>query len=280
MEFITSRSFALPTDKGSMEEKDWFNMWTKKNYPYSELLVGDILYWLDTTKQTVVWKTRVQFVERFEYNDKKEVLKRYKNSGSIGQKYIENSPDKGYFLYYKIKVITRTDKLKPFGTKFPHLGWLRVDNEVSKKWFDTDYVVDEAILDDNVSVNEKSLADILNYINKKMQNVSPERVQKLISTSIRKDSKIINAIKKVADFKCQYPSCGHQIKKRDGSFYIEVAHIKSVASGGQSILGNLLVLCPNHHKEFDHGHLSVAEQTPTKISGQLNGRQFQIDLHR
>jgi predicted restriction endonuclease len=40
--------------------------------------------------------------------------------------------------------------------------------------------------------------------------------------------------------------------------------------------GNLLVLCPNHHKEFDHGNLEISEQTENKIRGIINGKEFDI----
>ena len=61
-------------------------------------------------------------------------------------------------------------------------------------------------------------------------------------------------------------------------FYSEVAHIKPVSQNGQSVLGNLIVLCPNHHKEFDFGDLKINEQTNSKLAGQLNGNSFEIEL--
>jgi predicted restriction endonuclease len=46
--------------------------------------------------------------------------------------------------------------------------------------------------------------------------------------------------------------------------YIEVCHIKSVSSFGDDALitdinavDNLVGLCPNHHWEFDNGHLEL-----------------------
>jgi predicted restriction endonuclease len=69
-----------------------------------------------------------------------------------------------------------------------------------------------------------------------------------------------------------------RILKRDGTFYIEVAHIQPLSEEGRSILGNLLVLCPNHHKEFDYGDLKILEQTWDSVRGTLNGRDFEISL--
>jgi predicted restriction endonuclease len=44
------------------------------------------------------------------------------------------------------------------------------------------------------------------------------------------------------------------------------------------VIGNLLVLCPNHHKEFDHGKLEIEMQTETSIEGKLNGKEFHIQF--
>ncbi|MCY7311881.1 MAG: HNH endonuclease [Chitinophagaceae bacterium] len=278
MEYITSRGFELPTDQHKMENFDWFNMWSNKNFPYHELLLGDTLYWFDTTAQKLVWKTEVVKVDRFPYSDKQEIFDRYPNS--LGLKYYDSRPDSGYFVGYKIKVIEKINRDKPTGFRFPQLGWLRVDNEISQKWFNRNPIEDINILDDNISADDKTISEQLAFLNLKMQNVSPERIDKLVSMTIRKDTKIINALKKSADFKCQFPDCGQQIKKKGGGFYVEVAHVKSVSTGGQSVLGNLIVLCPNHHKEFDYGELSISEQTTDNLSGLLNGRQFEIKLTR
>jgi predicted restriction endonuclease len=276
MEYITSRGFDLPTNQYEMESFEKYNMWKRKNFPYNELLVGDTLYWFDTNAQRLVWKTEVVSVDRYPYINKRQIFERYKNT--LGKKYYDSRPESGYYLGYKIKVIERIDIPKPTNFNFPQLGWLRIDNEIANKWFNRNQLEDSNTLDNNITATDNSISEQLAELNQKMQHVSPERIDKLVSTTIRNDTKVINALKKAANFKCQFPSCGQQIKKKGGGFYIEVAHIKSVAQGGQSILGNLLVLCPNHHKEFDYGELSISVQATNKLSGQLNGRHFEIEL--
>lgn len=276
MEYITSRGFELPTDQTEMENIDWYNMWSNKNFPYYELLIGDTLYWYDSTAQKLVWKTQIVKINRFAYADKQEVLNLFPNS--ISSKYNESRPDSGYFVGYKVKVLEKINLDKPTGVNFPRLGWLRVDNEIASIWFNRLVIEDTNTLDDNVSDDKKSITELLADLNEKMKNVSPERVEKLVSATIRKDTKIINALKKATDFKCQFPNCGQRIIKKNGGFYIEVAHIKPVSLNGQSILGNLIVLCPNHHKEFDFGDLKINEQTNSKLAGQLNGNKFEIEL--
>lgn len=275
MEFIISKGTTLPKDQLEMESSDWFNMWEKRNFPYQELLTGDILYWLDTIEKRLIWKTEVIKVERRPYADKNEIYKLYKDS--MTKQYYESRPEFGYFLHYEIKVLEKMDIPKP-NYKFSQLGWERMDSENFKRWFDQISFEDSTTLDYSIDSNEKSIIEKLIALNQKMQYVSPTRIKKLVLTTIRKDTKFINILKEAAGFKCQYPNCGHQIKTKSGNFYIEVAHIDPVANDGQSVLGNLLVLCPNHHKEFDYGDLIIneRERTFSKLSGTLNGIEFTI----
>ncbi len=274
MEYITSRGFYLP-DSAVMETSDWFNLWRKKYFPYNELLEGDVIYWYETKSQRLVYKTEVVFVRAGKYNNKKKFIKKHENNPA--SKYFKDRPDKGYFVLYKVKVIEKINIPKPKGSVFPQLGWIRVD-EAAKRWFDRKETENTVTLDQKLTTTGKTIAKQLKELNKKMQNVSPERIEKIVMATIRKDTAIIKALKKAANFTCQFPGCGHQIKKKKGGYYVEVAHIKSVARGGQSILGNLIVLCPNHHKEFDYGSLSVRLQTPNRIAGKLNNREFDIML--
>jgi predicted restriction endonuclease len=110
-----------------------------------------------------------------------------------------------------------------------------------------------------------------------MKNVEPEKRLAKIEQTLRKDKKIVELLKKSANYKCQFPNCESEILTKKGTKYVEVAHIKPVHKGGQSILGNLIVLCPNHHKEFDYGTLNIVEQTDNVLTGTLNGKTFTID---
>jgi predicted restriction endonuclease len=127
-------------------------------------------------------------------------------------------------------------------------------------------------------VPDGNLIDKIRRINEIMKNVSPQRISSVVSQTIRKDTKLVKALKSICDYRCQFPDCGARIQKSGGGYYIEVAHIQPVKSGGKSIIGNLLVLCPNHHKEFDFGDLMISEQNESLVKGSLNGRKFEIAL--
>jgi predicted restriction endonuclease len=72
--------------------------------------------------------------------------------------------------------------------------------------------------------------------------------------------------------------CGTSILKKDGSFYVEAAHITEKKHKGPESPDNILILCPNHHKEFDFGNKKIIDRTKEKLYFELNGRKYNISL--
>lgn len=132
MEYITSRSFQLPTDSKEFEEHDWFNMWQNQLFPYKELLEGDILYWYDSTKKKIIWKTKVVKIVKFPYDSKKDIIRNFKDVSN--QAYFDQAKDKGYFISYKVKVENQVAYEKPAGFRFPMTGWIKLDDKNSTEW--------------------------------------------------------------------------------------------------------------------------------------------------
>jgi hypothetical protein len=83
-----------------MESLDWFNMWSNRNFPYYELLVGDTLYWFDTIVQNSL---ETGCNGRLFLFSQTTNIDRFPNS--LGLKYSESRPDSGYFVGYKLKVL-------------------------------------------------------------------------------------------------------------------------------------------------------------------------------
>jgi hypothetical protein len=276
VEYIISKGKELPSSENEMENHLWFNMWGSRQFPFTTLVNGDIIYWLDTLKKRLVWKTVVQDVSRYRYSDKKDIYDLY--SDSMSNRYYDSKAASGYFLLYSIKVIEKINVAKP-KYNFPRLGWQILDDDNYIKWFSKGRLDNEPTLDNSINENDLPVTTQLRLLNEVMKNVNPTRVTQLVQTTIRNDTKIIKAVKEAAGFRCQFPGCGHQIKKRDGTNYIEVAHISPVKNDGKSILGNLVVLCPNHHKEFDYGERVITKQTDIELSGALNGNDFTINFN-
>lgn len=279
MEYITSRGFKLPESEQEFADSFWFNLWSIKLWPYQEIVVGDVLYWYESPSKCIVWKSRVIDLDRFPYNNKQNVRDRLGSRfGNFdpNQSYLLEAPGKGYCFAWKVAPLQKVNYPKPDNLRFPMQGWLRINKDIAQNWLSGKEIVDDTILD--VIVPKGNLIDRLHNLNKAMEEVSTERVHSIVNQTIRRDTQLIKTLKELCEFRCQFPSCNVKIPKQEGGFYIEVAHIRPVRKGGQSILGNLIVLCPNHHKEFDYGRLEIDIQTVESISGRLNSKEFEIHL--
>lgn len=280
MDYMVSRSFVLPETKAAMVARSWYVLWQRPVGLYRELTVGDTLYWYETPSQTVVWQTQVVRVERRQYSSKTEItgwLRREFPPFDETERYFQIGPSAGYCMAWQAKPLERLALSRPNGEAFPQSGWLRVTDDVAGRWLNRAATPETARLDDFVG-NLDDLRAALLRLNEQMKYLSPQRVQSVINTTIRGDSALVRKLKQVHQWRCQFPSCGTTIKKKGGGFYAEVAHIAPVRTKGQSVIGNLLVLCPNHHKEFDHGDLRVSRQAEDVLEGVLNGRSFTISL--
>lgn len=120
----------------------------------------------------------------------------------------------------------------------------------------------------------KTKAEVIRELNN-TKETDPEVIM-INHKAYKRDNKVIAQIKFVRDFKCQI--CGTTIKKRDGSNYIEAAHIKPKHKGGRECLENIILLCPNHHKEFDYGTLEINIHTKTHLKFMLNDISYEIRL--
>ncbi|NDV28155.1 hypothetical protein FMR86_16015 [Desulfovibrio sp. JC010] len=70
-----------------------------------------------------------------------------------------------------------------------------------------------------------------------------------------RNQQIVSALKHQYHDKCMF--CGIQLKVSEGTYYSEAAHIKPLGehANGPDNNSNMIILCPNHHKQFDHGVL-------------------------
>lgn len=91
-----------------------------------------------------------------------------------------------------------------------------------------------------------------------------------------RDNKTVAQLKILRDYTCQI--CGTKILKADGTYYIEAAHITPKAQKGPELPNNILILCPNHHKEFDFGNLIILERDDKHIRFRLNNNEYTISL--
>lgn len=82
------------------------------------------------------------------------------------------------------------------------------------------------------------------------------RVSTVVNRIVR-DTKIVRELKKEHKGKCQI--CGKQIILPSGENYSEGHHLKKLGGihQGPDIKSNIIILCPNHHAEFDYGVIAI-----------------------
>ena len=109
------------------------------------------------------------------------------------------------------------------------------------------------------------------------QSSRPQTTTSNVTRYIR-DSKYGKELKELYDYSCCF--CGMLIERPHDIPYVESCHIKPLNEGGPDVKENILILCPNHHIEFDYGSISLNPNDLTlkhiNQENVLNGRQ--IDL--
>ncbi|MFH5800450.1 HNH endonuclease [Haladaptatus sp. CMAA 1911] len=88
----------------------------------------------------------------------------------------------------------------------------------------------------------------------------PRRVESAVSRIVR-NTTIVKRLKKKYDYRCQV--CSEQRRRKLDAKYAEGHHLHPLGNSpaGPDHEQNLLVLCPNHHADFDYGMIKVDPET-------------------
>jgi predicted restriction endonuclease len=104
-------------------------------------------------------------------------------------------------------------------------------------------------------------------------NNTPGRVETL-SQRVHRSREVAEWVKQAHGHACQV--CGITLEIPGGLPYAETAHIRGVGRphNGPDATNNALCLCPNHHKLFDLGSITIDEslQVIDETSGKVIGR--------
>lgn len=92
--------------------------------------------------------------------------------------------------------------------------------------------------------------------------VDPGRYRTLVDR-VRRDPGLAGQLQSRHGDRCQL--CGDRLARGDGTGYSEVHHLQPLGPphDGPDEPGNVLVLCPNHHADFDHGVVAIDPETLT-----------------
>lgn len=101
-------------------------------------------------------------------------------------------------------------------------------------------------------IRERIRFDVATYSLR--QNGIPQRKSDQ-SLKIARDSSMVKKLKKKVQHRCQI--CDYAISLGGGRYYSEGHHIRPLGNGhwGPDDEDNIIILCPNHHIEFDYGYI-------------------------
>lgn len=85
---------------------------------------------------------------------------------------------------------------------------------------------------------------------------------------------LMELYKKKRGYECQF--CGKKILKANGNYYIEACHIDAVKDDGTDNERNVLILCPNCHKEFDYGIKEEQQWKGNIFSVKINDVKYEV----
>lgn len=107
----------------------------------------------------------------------------------------------------------------------------------------------------------------------------PTRTETTVSRVVR-NTELATELKELYDHRCQV--CGERRERGDGEPYAEAHHVHPLGASppGIDAACNVLVLCPNHHADFDYGCLTVDPETyeiQHAYEPALNGRQLLLE---
>ena len=278
--FITSRGFVLPSSGDKLAGWVWFNMWQRRLWPYRELAVGDTLYWYDSTVQSIVWKTTVSDVDRFDYDNKEQVRKRFHerfDDDPVDDPYYVESSDHGYCLAYKVTPVEQLNLPKPADYKFPQGGWLRSDDADAQIWLSQLPTENQDDSFTPLLKKSASKADEEGYF--KPSTLEDERERKLREIVQRRGQpEFRNKLVAAYDGRCAVTGC-------DAVSALEAAHITPYLGPESNHVTNGLLLRADIHTLLDLNLIGIdpeslqvvlAEQLRETCYEEMNGQELNV----
>lgn len=247
MKYITSSGDqALPKSVGEWENPRWWNLWARREWPYQELAVGDLLYWYDKPSKCIVWMSRVTDVRGFPYGSKRALRRELQLSKSDSDyiPYFQKAPERGYCLLFRFNLLKKIHFPKPDDLRLPQLGWRHLDKKIAKKWFGKAVVVEGGSTSRLVK-RGAGFGD--QETNKKVEQAAVRIVKK----SLRREGWNVTKAK---------PGCGYDLlcrRKGDG-LHVEVKGVQGVEQAFNITLGE--VRQAERDQDF---HLSVVTSALT-----------------
>lgn len=145
-------------------------------------------------------------------------------------------------------------------TKMHKINFLKCDDEPVAKLI-RKYGSLEAFLQITPKNKQVSYKKSINYLPKDVEE-PPKQVRVDLLRKIR-DTVKTKKMKKIYDNRCQI--CNVSLRISDNANYSEVHHVWPLGEGGIDDFDNMVVLCPNHHAQFDFASIGFDNKNPEII---------------
>lgn len=106
--------------------------------------------------------------------------------------------------------------------------------------------------------------------------VTPNK-RTVIVQQIERSAKICRRLKELYGNKCQI--CGFTFAKKDGGFYSEVHHLIPLGRKGSDRVSNMVVLCPNCHKQMHYAKVELIKKGRKRMLIKINNKEKYIKFH-
>ena len=214
----------------------------------------------------------------------------YFGAGVIGN--IESNAD-GTHYYAKIidhKVFkNRVPIYHPDNVFYESIDYQKVRNKPSPAWQNSIRKISQKAFDEIMEAAECDYTNILTamsnvegeendlkaltMMNDKYRNLVPEQRSMFVNAHLDRGSSIVRAVKNLLGAKCQI--CGYEgFEKLDGNKYIEAHHLSQLAllSPGSLCTDNIILVCPNCHREIHYGRYVEVSGDENSISIKLGNK--------
>jgi len=163
----------------------------------------------------------------------------------------------------------------------PNPPWQRSIRKISDDAFSR--ILELANVDSRVGQNISRLEagtnpfKVLTSLNNLYANISPKERAKKVQSHLDRGSAVTKALKSLLGAKCQI--CGWVgFEKKNGESFIEAHHIIQLSERkvGSLCTENIILLCPNCHREVHYGKEFSASEDSENIIINLSGRTVKI----
>lgn len=133
---------------------------------------------------------------------------------------------------------------------------------------------------DSLDFPERRQLDFDVDTTERSSDLSPPKRTKTTVSRIVRNTRLVKNLKERYDYRCQV--CGERRQQGQTEAYAEGHHLHPLGDDppGRDQEDNIIILCPNHHADFDYGVIEVDPDTleiAHVCESQLNGRRLLVE---